>query len=173
MSSNAMGKGPAPEQGRKAPALLALAAVLALAVAYTSQYAFGLEPCQLCLWQRYPYMAAAPLGVLAALTAPGTSARRALLALTGVAFLVGAGIAGLHVGVEQGWWEGLPGCSAPAISKDMSVAELQRALEARAEVVPCDEPAWTLAGISMAGYNVMYALILTLVTAWLLWRRRV
>lgn len=158
---------------RRIPALLAFAAAAALAVAYVGQYVLGLEPCKLCVWQRYPYMAAAALGLLGVGAARRPGGRRALVALTGLAFLAAAGIAGFHVGVEQGWWEGLPGCSAPAITKDMSVAELQRALEARAEVVPCDEPAWTLAGISMAGYNVMYGLILTLVTAWLLWRRRV
>lgn len=167
-----MGKLPGVVSARRAPALLALAAALALAVAYVSQYVFGLEPCKLCVWQRYPYMAALPLGVVAALTAPGTTGRRVLVALTGLAFLAGAGVAGFHVGVEQGWWEGLPGCSAPAITKDMSVAELQRALEARADVVPCDEPAWTFGGISMAGYNVIYALILAGASSWMLRRGR-
>ena len=168
-----MGDTATTDRRRRAPLLLALAAALALGAAYVAQYGFGLAPCELCLWQRYPYMAALPLGVLAALTAPGTGVRRALVALTGLAFVAGAGIAGFHVGVEQGLWEGLPGCSAPEITKDMSVAELQRALEARSEVVPCDEPAWTFAGVSMAGYNAIYAGLLAIATAWLLRRGRV
>jgi disulfide bond formation protein DsbB len=41
----------------------------------------------------------------------------------------------------------------------MTIEELRRQLEAT-PVVRCDEPAWTLFGISMAGYNVLISLAL-------------
>ncbi len=37
----------------------------------------------------------------------------------------------------------------------MTVEEMQQALGATAPV-RCDEPAWTMFGISMAGYNFIY-----------------
>ena len=47
------------------------AQVLALAVplgllggAYLSQYAFGLYPCEMCWWQRYPHFAALALALI-------------------------------------------------------------------------------------------------------------
>ena len=142
------------------PAAVALVSAAVLATAYVSQYVFGLQPCTLCLWQRYPYMATIVLGLIGAAVSHRPTARRASVFLAAATFMAGAGMAGFHVGVEQGWWEGLPGCSMPAIDKDMSVADLRRALEARSEVVPCDEPAWTFFGISMAGYNALVSLLL-------------
>jgi len=149
----------------RAPLLVALAAAAILGAAYIAEYGFGLEPCRLCLWQRYPYMAAVGLGLTGALLAARPRVRRGLLALAALAFVVAAGLAGFHVGVEQGWWPGLPGCSAPAIRQGMSVAELRAVLEAHTQVVPCDEPAWTFLGLSLAAYNLLAALALAAATA--------
>lgn len=148
---------------RSALAALAALGVAALAVAFVAQHAFGLEPCTLCVWQRYPYAAAIAVAAVGALWAP---AGRAALGLCALIFLAGAGLAGFHVGVEQGLWPGLPGCSAPPIDPDASVAELRAILEARAEVVPCDEPAFTLFGVSMAGYNGLFSAALAIAAAW-------
>lgn len=158
---------------RLIPGLVALLSAGALAAAYVAQYGFGLEPCALCLWQRYPYWAALAIGVLGTAAAPVPWLRRASVALAGLAFLAGAGIAGFHVGVEQGWWEGLPGCSGQVVREGMSIEELQQALEARGEVVPCDEPAFTFAGISMAGYNLIASAALAAGAGASLWRRLV
>jgi len=159
-------------EARLVPALMAAAALAVLGAAWYYQYVAGLEPCKLCLWQRYPYYAAIALGVLGVVVAGRTPLRRACVGLGGLAFLATAGIAGFHVGVEQGWWEGLPGCSVAAIEKDMTIEELRAVLEARERVVPCDEPAWTLLGISMAGYNLLLGLGLAAATGWALVTRR-
>ncbi|TAE80719.1 MAG: disulfide bond formation protein B [Alphaproteobacteria bacterium] len=42
-----------------------IAALAALSGALISQYIFGAHPCQLCIWQRYPYSAIIALGALA------------------------------------------------------------------------------------------------------------
>ena len=63
--------------------LTALVAIAALAVAYFAQYVLLLSPCELCLWERWPYRIVAVLGVLAAL-----SPRRAAKVILGLAVLV-------------------------------------------------------------------------------------
>ena len=75
-------------------------------------------------------------------------------------FAVDAGIAGYHVGVEQRWWEGLQTCSSLVDVTD----NLNAALDAimNAPVIRCDEIAWSLFGISMAGYNMVAALGLSI-----------
>jgi disulfide bond formation protein DsbB len=153
------------------PALIALASVAVLGSAYVAEYGFGLQPCALCLWQRYPYMATIALGGLGVMAAAWPLGRRLCVALAGAAFLAGAGVAGFHVGVEQGWWEGLASCSAPVIEPGMSVEELREVLAARSDVVPCDEPAWTLFGLSMAAYNLLVSLVLAGGTGMALSRR--
>jgi len=124
----------------------------ALCVAWLAQYAGGLAPCELCYLQRYGYWAAI-----------GKPRRRGyLLGLTGLALLVVAGIALFHVGVEHKWWEGTSACvgvsTAGQTTEQMTEAILN------APLVRCDTPAFTLFGISMAGYNMLYALALAALT---------
>lgn len=137
-------------------------ALAALSIAWLAQYGFGLAPCELCYWQRYGYWAAIALGVVAILQPAGTQRRRAALWLLALAFLATAGIALFHVGVEQRWWEGSSACTG-ASTAGMTAEELAKAIE-EAPVVRCDVPAWTMFGISMAGYNLLYALVLAAFT---------
>jgi disulfide bond formation protein DsbB len=66
---------------------------------------------------------------------------------------VSAGIGVFHVGVEQKWWAGPAGCSATDLS-GLSPAEAAKRLM-ETPVVRCDEIAWSLLGISMAGWNAI------------------
>ena len=139
-------------------AMLGSAALLAGAFAF--QYLGGLAPCQLCLWQRWPHAAAVGLGVLAL-----TLGWRVLAVAGAVAALVAAGIGAFHVGVEQKWWEGLASCTAGSI-KGISTADLLNPDVVVAAPVRCDAIAWQLAGVSMAGWNVILSLVL--MGVWLL-----
>lgn len=144
---------------------VALVSAAILGTALASQYWGGLEPCQLCLYQRVPYVITIALGLLAALPFP-RGFRLACLVLAALVFAAGAALAGFHVGVEQGWWEGLPGCSAPDFTQ-MSLDDMRDTIMGREKVVPCDEVAWSLFGISMAGYNFIASIVLAGVTLWL------
>ncbi len=139
---------------RVQPALLLLLGSLsALAVAFASQYLGGMLPCQLCIWQRWAYGGAIALALLT-LALPGRL-RPAAASLTALAVVAGAGIALFHVGVEQHWWKGLASCTG-TINTNQSLSDLENQLMAT-PVIPCDRPAWTMFGVSMAGYNFAYA----------------
>ena len=75
-----------------------------------------------------------------------------------MAALVGAGIALFHVGVEQHWWQGTAECGS-TLPPAATIDELRARLLAQ-PVVRCDEVAWSLFGISMAGYNVILSLLI-------------
>ncbi len=126
---------------------LALPALL-LGGAYVSQYGFGLYPCEMCLWQRWPHFAALALAALSFLLKPA----RLFVALAAGGILTSGLIGGFHAGVEYGWWEGVTSCAVTA-----PIAPGQNALDAimNAPLVRCDQPAWTLFGISLAGYNFL------------------
>ena len=142
---------------RAALVMLAIAAAMLLTV-YAMQHLGGLEPCPLCVWQRYPWFAVLGIGLLT--PAVGRDGARMLLGAMGAALVVGIVIAGYHVGVEQLWWEGSSTCvgddggEAPA-----SLAAL-RELAMGAPAPRCDVPAWTLFGISLTGYNLLASLAL-------------
>ena len=85
---------------------------LLLAGAYLSQYGFGLYPCEMCWWQRYPHFAAVALALVSYLAPPP----RAWIALAGLAIL-GSGVIGVfHAGVEYHLWQGITGCARLDVS---------------------------------------------------------
>ena len=146
-------------QPRAAPALIVLLCLAILGAALASQYWGGLQPCILCYYQRYAYAGAMAFGALAFLLAGIFGLRRLLVALAGLTFLVGAGIAAFHVGVEQKWWKGTDACHAQVFPEDATPSEM-REIMLNQPFVACDEIPWELFGISMAGYNVLTSLAL-------------
>jgi len=147
---------------------IAAASAVILSAAYISQYGFGLKPCILCLYQRAPYALNITFGLLAFLASfryPRLT--KLIIYIMALSFLTGAVIAGFHVGVEQGWWKGLPACGGDIVPQHVSIEELRRSLENQ-KIVRCDKPAWGLFGISMAGYNFATSLALTFGVVYLL-----
>ena len=139
--------------------LTAALGVVVLGTVLASQYLGGLQPCELCLYQRWPWGAAIVLGLLAAVIRP---ARRALLLLAGLVILLGGLLAVYHAGVEYGWFPGFTACTSAISLGSGDVAALRDQL-LNAPVVRCDVPGFVLFGISMAGYNAILSLIAGLV----------
>ncbi len=139
--------------------LLIISATAVIATALASEIFGGLVPCALCLQQRWPYYIAIPILIVCGLARGSAQASSApLLALVGLIFLVGAGLAAYHAGVEYKWWAGPSGCGGGTSLADNTRALLQ-ALQ-NEKVVRCDEAAFTLFGLSMAGYNFLASLAL-------------
>jgi disulfide bond formation protein DsbB len=142
---------------RRLPLVVLVASAAVLGGALVFQYVVGLRPCELCLYQRWPYDGAI-LIALAALVAGRRALTSAALGLCALGFLVGAGLAFYHVGVEQRWFAGPAACTgAPAAAT--TAEELRKQLLAE-PVVRCDEPQWSLFGISLAGWNLLASLAL-------------
>ena len=139
---------------RQIPLAVLAASLGALGTAFTAEVAFGLEPCRLCLYQRVPYAVTAILAI-GMFWLPRRYLAWAVV-LTAVVFLAGAGIAFHHVGVEQQWWASAASCGAttelPATTEEL--------LASLTPEPPCDKPAWTLFGVSMAGYNLAASYVL-------------
>lgn len=134
---------------RLARALGLLVPLVLLGGAYLSQYGFGLYPCEMCWWQRYPHFAALALAVLAYLSPPG----RVFIALAALAIAVSGLIGGYHAGVEYQWWQGLTACTSNAAASSDPLAAILEAPLTRCDVAP-----WTLLGISLAGWNFLFSL---------------
>ncbi len=148
------------------PAALAAGSLAALAAAFAFQHLGGLEPCPLCVWQRWPHVA---IALLAAVSLGFRGPVAAVpVGLAGLAALVGAGLAGFHVGVEQQWWPGLAACEGGPPAQ--TVAELRERL-LNAAPARCDEAAWSFLGLSMAAWNGLLSLALAGMAAGALKRR--
>ena len=141
--------------GRTPLYLLLLGSGGMLLAALEFQYIEGLTPCPMCHVQRWPHMAVVAIALLGLVV---LRERRPALLLFPIAaaLTVTAGVGVYHAGVEYAWWSGPGACSgssgfdagkiAPGNLKDMIGA----APPARCDAIP-----WSLAGISMAGWNAL------------------
>ncbi len=136
--------------------LIVAASLAALVGALLSQYAGGLEPCPLCLVQRLPYAVNIFFGAAAVLSAGRGRNPALLIAVIGVIFALDSAVAFYHVGVEQDWFGGLAACAGGGATPG-SVDELRAMLLDQPPPPPCDLIPWSLFGVSMAGYNMLYA----------------
>ena len=146
--------------------IVGLACCLVLATAYAFEYLANLQPCVLCIYQRIPYAVAIGLMLLTIILRKHSQANLILFIAASVVFAVGSAIAIFHIGVEQQLWQGTPECGN--FINTASVEALRKQLLAQ-PIVRCDEVAWSLFGISMAGYNflistslLLYSLVIVL-----------
>lgn len=153
----------------------ALAASLAVAIVATAtllgalyfQYGIGLAPCPLCLEERIAYYIAIPLAAIVAVAAARRAPRGLLvagLAAIALAMLANAVLAAYHSGVEWKWWPGPQDCSGSMAGLG-SASDLLTRLKS-VHVVRCDEAAWRLFGLSLAGYDILVSLALAGIAMW-------
>jgi disulfide bond formation protein DsbB len=134
----------------KARALALILPAALMAGALGSQYLGKLYPCEMCMWQRWPH----DIAIVLALFAFGfrkMALDKLMVGLAALAILTSGGIGAFHAGVEYGWWEGLTTCAVTA--KGFSMEDIMAA-----PLVRCDEVQWSLAGVSLAGFNAIFSI---------------
>ena len=151
---------------RREPAAAAALAIFVLSGAtilgaWYFEFVLKLPPCPLCLEQRLPYHVVIALSLLTAIAALVRAPSKLVavgFAVILIAALSGAALGAFHSGVEWRWWPGPADCSGPMTdlkAKGPLLDQLQSV-----HVVRCDEAAWRLLGLSLAGYNVLVSLVL-------------
>src|SRR5438270_6743570 len=134
-----------------------IASALVLGTALLSQYWGGLAPCELCLLQRWPWATAIVISFIAVMVGSRPALPWVTLLLA-VVFAIGSGIAFYHVGVERHWFAGPTACTGATTAAD--TIEALKAHILGQMPVRCDEPGWSLWGISLAGWNLLASLVM-------------
>ena len=138
-------------------ALLVSAALLAGAHAFET---FGhMAPCVMCLQQRVVHwwilgLAAAAFVVVR--VRPNWA--RPVAFVIGLAFLVSVYFAGRHVAVEHHWIA----AQCEAVKFDPNALRFDP--HATIAMPRCDVPAWSMFGITMAGYNALISLAMVILS---------
>lgn len=125
------------------------AALLLAAFYYQFQ---GYAPCELCLLQRWPHVAAVLIAGLAVWRGRNLALIGAGAAALAVAFAL------YHTGVEAGWWPGPSACTggpSAALSTTDLLAQIRQA-----PLVRCDDISWQFWGLSMAAWNTILSFAL-------------
>jgi len=147
---------------RSALSLVLLGSVAVIGGALLFQYVGGLVPCELCLTERWPYY----IGIPVTLAALGVGGRRpitlGLIAIVLLLFIGSSALAFYHVGVEQHWFQGPTACTGGS-GGAQTLEELRAQLMAQ-QPVRCDEPQWTLFGVSLAGWNLVASAVLAVLS---------
>ncbi len=139
------------------PLLMMLASGAMLAAAHAFQRFGGLQPCPMCLDQRNWHWAVVGVALVALIaTRVSSRVQRAAAIVLGLVLLGSAAQAFYHVAVEQHWVVGY--CDARVDMDDIRPMDFDGAVSAP----KCDEIAWQMFGISMAGYNAIISLLLAL-----------
>ena len=139
-----------------AGALLVIS-IAVLGAALASQYWGGLDPCELCLLERWPWWAAIAISALLWLAGDRLPLAAAAILLA-LVFLVSAGLGFYHAGVELHWFAGPSACTASGTAAT-TIDELRAQLMNKQPVM-CDQVQWSLFGISLAGWNALVSLAL-------------
>jgi disulfide bond formation protein DsbB len=163
-----------PSQARftATPALTVAVAVLVIATATIAgawffQLVLDIQPCPMCLEQRYAYYLVIPLSVLVALAARKGAPRTVLLAglvVIAVAALANSIFGVYHAGVEWKFWQGPTDCTGPVLDL-RKAGNLLEQLD-KVKVIRCDEVQWRFLGLSLAGYNALISASMAAIAAW-------
>ena len=146
------------------PVIVLIISSIAIVIALIAEYAFDILPCQMCIYQRYPYYFIIIFSVIFIVlkNIPPTL----YYWITTLSFTVGLFFSTWHVGIEQNILPGLPGCSID-ISKSQSLSKLKDQI-INQNIITCDEVTWSFFGISAATLNSVLLIILLLINIKLL-----
>jgi len=149
---------------------LACVAAIGAALAYFQHY-LGLEPCPLCIFQRISVMVIGVIFLIALVHNPTGSGRRIYGALLSLASLAGIGIAARHLWLQYGTHEELScgGTLDFMLENDPLMKVIADVFKGTGD---CGEIVWSLFGISIPGWTLLFLLGMLFLSLGILFGRR-
>ena len=130
--------------------------ILSLSIAYFIQYILGHKPCNLCIIERIPYIAAI---ILISLIFILNRYQKIISSLILIFFIFGAVVSFYHVGIEQGFFSESLICEL-SNNESLSKEELLNQLK-KEEIVSCRDVTFRFLGLSLATINTVISVILS------------
>ncbi len=140
--------------------LITLICLGSLAFALILEHFFDVDACILCTYQRVPFVVAAGFALFGFAAPLPPPRHRVIVGICAFIFAIGAGIATYHVGIEQSWWSGTPGCTGESLDA-ITLADLRTSVTTK-PVVRCDDVPFTLFGLSLPSMNALFSGFLSL-----------
>ena len=130
--------------------------LFSLSIAYFIQYVLGHKPCNLCIIERIPYIAAI---ILISLIFILNRYQKIISSLILIFFIFGAVVSFYHFGIEQGFFSESLVCDL-GNSRPLNKEELLNQLK-KTEIVSCKDVTFRFLGLSLATINTVISLILS------------
>ena len=130
--------------------------ILSLSIAYFIQYVLGHKPCNLCIIERIPYIAAI---ILISLIFIINRYQKIISSLILIFFIFGSVVSFYHFGIEQGFFSESLVCDL-GNSQPLNKEELLNQLK-KTEIVSCKDVTFRFLGLSLATINTIISIILS------------
>ena len=130
--------------------------ILSLSIAYFIQYVLGHKPCNLCIIERIPYIAAI---ILISLIFILNRYQKIISSLILIFFIFGTVVSFYHFGIEQGFFSESLVCDL-GNSQPLNKEDLLNHLK-KTEIVSCKDVTFRFLGLSLATINTVISLILS------------
>ncbi|HRP23113.1 disulfide bond formation protein B [Thauera sp.] len=149
---------------------LAVTAFCLLGFGLYLQHFQGLEPCPMCIMQRYAFLLVAMLALVAAGHGPGRTGSRVYAALIGLLALTGGGIAARQTWIQL-FPPAIPECG-PGLEFMLDSFPLGQALPMIFRGAgDCSIVDWTFLGLSIANWSLVSFSATVAFALWMLLRR--
>lgn len=151
--------------------LLGLTCTALVGASFYVQHALGIEPCPLCIVQRFTYVGLIPVFFAAAMMRPQVQAQRALFWTAAILTLGGLGVAGYQTYLQLFPTTEVARCSANLsyMLDTMAITDvLARLLHATGD---CSDTSFKILGLTMAQASLLVFLTFTLSLITLLRRK--
>lgn len=143
-----------------------------LAYAYYVQFALGVEPCPMCIFQRIVFISLGIVFLVAAIHAPAARGRRVYAIILGLVACVGVGIAARHLWVQHQPPNPFAGC-APGWNYMISNFPIGKTLRmAFTGTADCAKVSWRILGLSMPFWSMLSFILLGAGGLWAGLRKR-
>ena len=132
--------------------------LIVIVIVLIAEFYFSLLPCELCVYQRFPYIVVIIFAALA--IGSGFYDKQKIALLFASIFLVSSFLAFYHSGVEYGLWS-YGGCAKQALPDT-----LEKFHSSLAHPMPksCNEIEWTIFNLSISIYNGVLSLALSIIS---------
>ena len=139
--------------------LILIFSILSILFAFYVEYILGHKPCNLCLFQRLPYILIIFLIVLLFIF---RNFERLIFLFLSIIFLSGALLALYHFGIEQGIFSESFVCKGDDNDGTLNKEEILKQLKIRQ--ISCKDVTFTMLGVSLATINTFVSTILAIIT---------
>jgi disulfide bond formation protein DsbB len=136
-----------------------LFSIFAIFAAFFIQYVLKHQPCNLCLIERIPYIAAI---IIISISLFFKKFEKISLSILSLIFFSSALIAFYHFGIEQGFIKESLVCDLNSESNDLSKESLLNQLKVMP--VSCKDITFKIFGLSLATFNIFISLVLGAIT---------
>ena len=137
--------------------IIFLVSTVALLSAFFIEYILGHQPCNLCIFERIPYLLAI---IIILFNFKFNQFEKFFILLLVIVFLFGAILSLYHLGIEQGFIQESLVCDLKSGSNLLSKEEILKQLQEKN--VSCKDVTFKIFGLSLTSYNILISLLISI-----------